>query len=175
MIDFNIIFKQLTTRRRKKSYFHRQMTSVCFIYITNVTQALTSGEGETVAVATLGKAPGRVYNYSIQDSTNPWIWRHVVQSLLVDLNTYRFINENRVFFKDGYKFFFEFGSRQVESWKKSKCLVLELFQVRSTSKNLALRVTLDKNDKDAWALKVLKKFTFFPFILIDWFFRHLNI
>ena len=47
------------------------MTSVCFIYITNVTQALTSGEGETVAVATLGKAPGRVYNYSIQDSTNP--------------------------------------------------------------------------------------------------------
>ena len=120
VIDFNIMFKQLTTRRRKKSYFHRQMTSLCFIYITNVTQALTSGEGETVAVATLGKAPGRVYNYSIQDSTNPWIWRHVVQSLLVDLNTYRFINENRAFFKDGYKVFFEFGSRQVESWKKIK-------------------------------------------------------
>ena len=143
------MFKQLTTRRRKKSYFHRQMTSVCFIYITNVTQALTSGEGETVAVATLGKAPGRVYNYSIQDSTNPWIWRHVVQSLSVDLNTYRFINENRAFLRTDIRFFLNLVADKWKVEKKSKCLVLELFQVRSTSKNLALRVTLDKNDKDA--------------------------
>ena len=40
----------------------------------------------------------------------------------------------------------------------------ELFQVRSRSKNLALRVTLDK---DAWALKVLKV-TFVPFILLKY-------
>ena len=72
-----------------------------------------------------------------------------------------------LFLRTDIRFFLNLVADKWKVEKKSKCLVLELFQVRSTSKNLALRVTLDKNDKDAWALKVLKKFTFFPFILID--------
>ena len=44
---------------------------VRLINLNDIPQALASGEGEAVATAPKSRAPGRVYSYSVQDSSDP--------------------------------------------------------------------------------------------------------